>query len=134
MIDPKRGSAFHVVYLSALISFLWGQQGGSIRLLAGNTGPGIYKDWPAEDAIIDVKHVKELQTICCSKKVRRFQPRGLECCSEFVLLLQVLSNDSRPCAQLKTASCLRTLFLVFQSSSQYRECAIMQEFERRCGR
>jgi hypothetical protein len=45
-------------------------QGGSIRLLAGNTGPGIFKDWPSEDAIIDVKQVKELQTITFSKQAR----------------------------------------------------------------
>ena len=38
-------------------------QEGSIRLVAGNTGPGIYKDWPAEDALFDVRHVKELVSI-----------------------------------------------------------------------
>lgn len=31
--------------------------------MAGNTGPGIYKDWPAEDALFDVRHVAELLTI-----------------------------------------------------------------------
>lgn len=43
-------------------------QGGSIRLVAGNTGPGIFKDWPSEDALLDVRHVKELITITQDKE------------------------------------------------------------------
>lgn len=38
-------------------------QDGSIRLIAGNTGPGIFKDWPDQDTLIDVRHVAELRTV-----------------------------------------------------------------------
>ncbi|BDA47143.1 Xanthine dehydrogenase/oxidase [Coccomyxa sp. Obi] len=49
--------------LNELLEDMAAHQDGSIRLVAGNTGPGIYKDWPAQDALFDVRHVAELLTI-----------------------------------------------------------------------
>ena len=39
------------------------QQGKSVRLLAGNTGYGIYKDWPNEDVIINVNSIPDLHNL-----------------------------------------------------------------------
>lgn len=36
---------------------------GPASLSAGNTGAGIYKNWPHEDIIIDIKRVQQLRTI-----------------------------------------------------------------------
>ncbi|EIE21740.1 molybdenum cofactor-binding domain-containing protein [Coccomyxa subellipsoidea C-169] len=54
--------------LDDLLKDMAAHQDGSIRLVAGNTGPGIYKDWPSEDALLDVRHVKELITITQDKE------------------------------------------------------------------
>ena len=40
---------------------------GSVRLVAGNTGFGIYKEWLPEDHLIDVKQVPELRRLSLSK-------------------------------------------------------------------
>ena len=42
-------------------------QGKSMRLVAGNTGYGIYKNWPNEDILINVKSVPDLHRITTSK-------------------------------------------------------------------
>lgn len=34
-----------------------------MRLLAGNTGYGIYKEWPNEDVLINVKSIPDLHTL-----------------------------------------------------------------------
>ena len=34
-----------------------------MRLLAGNTGYGIYKDWPDEDVIINVNAIPDLHKL-----------------------------------------------------------------------
>lgn len=31
-----------------------------LRLLAGNTGSGVYKDWPAEPVVVDIRGIAEL--------------------------------------------------------------------------
>ena len=38
-----------------------------MRLVAGNTGFGIYKEWLPEDHLIDVKEVPELRRLSLSK-------------------------------------------------------------------
>jgi len=38
-----------------------------VRLVAGNTGYGIYKEWLPEDHLIDVKQVPELRRLSLSK-------------------------------------------------------------------
>lgn len=38
-----------------------------MRLVAGNTGYGIYKDWLPEDHLIDIKQVPELRRLSLSK-------------------------------------------------------------------
>lgn len=40
---------------------------GSVRLVAGNTGYGIYKEWLPEDHLIDIKQVPELRRLSLSK-------------------------------------------------------------------
>ena len=57
-----------MVRLSVLLrmSPFWQWQ-GSIRLVAGNTGYGIYKEWLPEDHLIDIKQVPELRHLSLSK-------------------------------------------------------------------
>ena len=38
-----------------------------MRLVAGNTGYGIYKEWLPEDHLIDIKQVPELRRLSLSK-------------------------------------------------------------------
>ena len=38
-----------------------------MRLLAGNTGYGIYKDWPDEDVIINVNAIPDLHNLQCTQ-------------------------------------------------------------------
>ena len=40
---------------------------GSLRLVAGNTGYGIYKEWLPEDHLMDIKQVPELRRLSLSK-------------------------------------------------------------------
>ncbi len=53
---------------------------GSIRLVAGNTGYGIYKEWLPEDHLIDVKQVPEMRRLSLSK-VRPMQQARSDFCS-----------------------------------------------------
>ena len=55
---------------------LFAQQGKSMRLLAGNTGYGIYKDWPDEDVIINVKSIPDLHKLHLSKVAPYFVAGG----------------------------------------------------------
>lgn len=36
---------------------------GGVRLVAGHTGPGVYKDWPRQGRLVSITKVPELQTI-----------------------------------------------------------------------
>lgn len=38
-----------------------------MRLVAGNTGYGIYKEWLPEDHLIDIKQIPELRRLTLSK-------------------------------------------------------------------
>ena len=37
--------------------------GDSFRVVAGNTGAGVYHDWPLERVLVDIKAIPELTTI-----------------------------------------------------------------------
>jgi hypothetical protein len=56
-------------------------------MLTGNTASGIYKNWPVEDIIVDVKNVKQLRKIL-------FKTVG---CSELFRTSNSLLNHSALC-------------------------------------
>ena len=39
------------------------KQDGSFRVVAGNTGAGVYHDWPLERVLVDIKAIPELTKI-----------------------------------------------------------------------
>lgn len=42
-------------------------QQDDFRLIAGNTGAGVYHDWPSERVLIDIKGISDLSKIETSK-------------------------------------------------------------------
>ena len=42
-------------------------QDSSFRLIAGNTGAGVYHDWPLEQVLVDIKGIPDLNGITVSK-------------------------------------------------------------------
>ena len=68
---------------------------GSVRLVAGNTGFGIYKEWLPEDHLIDVKQVPELRRLSLSKVLLPIPHQSLLSNPEFHLL-QLLSLAKQP--------------------------------------
>lgn len=40
---------------------------GEFRVIAGNTGAGVYHDWPLERVLVDIKAIPELSKIEYSK-------------------------------------------------------------------
>jgi hypothetical protein len=53
-----------------------GVQGKSVRLMGGNTGYGIYKNWPDEDVIINVKSIPDMHALTRSEVGRSAAPPG----------------------------------------------------------
>lgn len=45
----------------------YANQQDDFRLIAGNTGAGVYHDWPSERVLIDIKAIPELSKIETSK-------------------------------------------------------------------
>lgn len=41
----------------------YANQEGDFRVIAGNTGAGVYHDWPVERVLIDIKSIPELTKI-----------------------------------------------------------------------
>lgn len=46
---------------------MYANQQDDFRLIAGNTGAGVYHDWPMERVLIDIKGIPELTKIETSK-------------------------------------------------------------------
>lgn len=46
---------------------MYANQQGDFRLIAGNTGAGVYHDWPMERVLVDIKGIPELSKIEISK-------------------------------------------------------------------
>lgn len=68
--------------------------GQSLRLVGGNTGPGVYKDWPVDvDVLIGTTGVPELTNIT-SRQVhaRRLVSSLCFCCSDFETCFMLLST------------------------------------------
>lgn len=42
-------------------------QDSSFRLIAGNTGAGVYHDWPLEQVLVDIKGIPDLNGITVTK-------------------------------------------------------------------
>jgi hypothetical protein len=60
---------------------------GSVRLVAGNTGYGIYKEWLPEDHLIDIKQVPELRRLSLSKASQRSTYLRSTSCRAHIMLL-----------------------------------------------
>ena len=39
----------------------------AVRLVAGNTGPGVFKDWPTTANCVDLKRIPELHSVSCTQ-------------------------------------------------------------------
>ena len=59
---PEAPDSYYVAYRPTSLGHVC-MQGKSMRLVAGNTGYGIYKNWPNEDILINVKSVPDLHRI-----------------------------------------------------------------------
>ncbi len=76
--------------------------GQSVRLVGGNTGPGVYKDWPVDiDVLIGTTGVKELTGITN----REVSSNTLRICShgsshDVLLLMVELATCFSPCATI----------------------------------
>ena len=55
------------------LKLLQGPDADGVRAVAGNTGPGVFKDWPGQTVTcIDLKAIVQLRTVRCSQ----VRPRG----------------------------------------------------------
>lgn len=72
--------------------------GKTVRVVGGNTGPGVYKDWPVDvDVLIGTTGVKELTGIT-SHQVRLFLPVVQSCWAPLLSLMGCAAPDSAACA------------------------------------
>ncbi len=54
------GTTFHrPTSMRELFSILEAAQ--DIRIVAGNTGSGVYKNWPVEPVLVELKHIPQLR-------------------------------------------------------------------------
>lgn len=65
--------------------------GQSVRLVGGNTGPGVYKDWPVDiDVLIGTTSVKELTGITnrevSSNTLHAYALAAVMCCCQLMEL------------------------------------------------
>ena len=62
------GSAFHrPTSLRELFGILEATPTQDIRIVAGNTGAGVYKNWPVQPILIELKHLPQLRQLSATK-------------------------------------------------------------------
>ncbi|KAK9866574.1 hypothetical protein WJX84_009736, partial [Apatococcus fuscideae] len=63
------GSAFHrPTSLRELFGILEATPTQDIRIVAGNTGAGVYKNWPVQPILIELKHLPQLRQLSATKE------------------------------------------------------------------
>ena len=39
----------------------------SVRIVAGNTGAGVYKNWPVQASLVELKHIPQMRQLSVTK-------------------------------------------------------------------
>ena len=87
------------------------KQQDDFRLIAGNTGAGVYHDWPSERVLIDIKGIPDLSKIETSKVWHALKPwRRMSSCSVAQLYVTACSQDTDSMGVSPAAPCtIKTL-------------------------
>ena len=79
-------------------------QDGEFRVIAGNTGAGVYHDWPLERVLVDIKGIPDLTRVEYSKASKGRGSR-VSCCFVLDLAQKQLRNSKLKFDSLRHALC-----------------------------